>query len=164
MKTLRGFTYIEFIIVIVLIAILGSIAALMLKQNYTGYFTAKKIMALATNATIATDNLMRELKSTSSLTALSATSLTFVNQQGQTIVIDLSGTTLRRNVNAAGAQTMCSQVSSVAFAYFDSAFATTAVAANVRFITLQMTVTNVDGLSYSVMGGTNVLRTLLPLP
>lgn len=161
MKISRGFTYLEFIIVIVLLAILGGTASLILKQNYTSYFTAKKIMALATNANIAADNLMRELKSASSLSTLGTTSLTFVNQQGQTITIDLSGTTLRRNVNSGGTQTLCSQVSSVAFAYFDSAFATTAVVANVRYITLQMTLTNADGLPYSLMGGTVVLRDLL---
>lgn len=157
MKTLRGFTYIEFIIVIVLIGILGSTASLMLKQNYKGYFTAKKIMVLATNATIATDNLMRELKNASSITSLSATSLTFINQQGQTITIDKSGTTLTRNVDGAGPQTLCSQVSSVAFAYFDSSFATTTDVNDVRFVTIQMTTTNSDGLSYSMISGT-VLR------
>lgn len=161
MKTAKGFTFIEFIIVIVLIAILGATGALMLQQNYRGYFTAKKIMALASNATIATDNIMRELKSAQSVSTFGSTSFTFVNQQGQSIAIDLSGTTLRRNVNATGAQTVCTQVTNVVFAYFDAAFATTAVPANVRFVTMQITTTNADGMAYSLMAGT-VLRKILP--
>lgn len=161
MKNTNGFTFIEFIIVIVLIAILGGVAALMIKQNYKGYFTAQKITALATNANIATDDLMRELENAASMTTLGTTSFTFVNQKGQSIAIDLSGTTLRRNVNAGGVQTLCNQVTNVAFSWFDQAFATTAVPANVRFVTMQMTTTNVDGMPYSLMAGT-MLRTLLP--
>jgi len=160
MKTIKGFTLIELVIVITVISILAASAGLILRQHFKGYFTAKTLIALPGKTNIATDNLMRELKNASSISVASPTTMTFVNQQGQTIVIDLSGTTLRRNVNAAGVQTLCDQVTSLAFAYFDQAFATTAVVANVRFITMQVTTTN-DGLPYSLMAGT-MLRALLP--
>ena len=107
MKIAKGFTLIEYIIVIVLIGVLGSMSSLILRQTFKGHFTAKKITDLSIKTNIAADNLLRELKSSERLSAIGATTLTFVNQQGQTIVIDLSGTNLRRNVNGGGAQTLC---------------------------------------------------------
>ncbi len=156
----KGFTLIEFIIVIVLIAILGTMSTLMLRQTFKSYVTEKQINDLATQTNMAADNVLRELKSAGSLSAIGTSTLTFINQQGQTIVIDLNGTTLRRNVNSTGAQTLCNNITNLAFGFFDQAFATTNVATNVRFITIQLTATN-NQYPYSLMGGT-VLRRLLP--
>ena len=161
MKTTRAFTLIELVIVIVLIGILSATGSLLLRQTFKGYFTGENITDLANKTNIATSNLMRELKSAETISVIGANTLTFVNQLGQTVVIDLSGTTLRRSVNGAGAQTLCTQVISVAFAYVDQAFATTAVANNVRFLTMQLVASTNDGLPYSLMAGT-VLRKTLP--
>ncbi len=162
MKKALGFTLIEFIIVIVLLSILSSIGSLILGQHFKGYFATKQITQLTTETNIAVDNLMRELKSAGQLTAIDNTTLTFTNQAGETIVIDLNGTTLRRQVNGGTAMPLCSQVSSLAFYGFDASFATTVTAQNVRFVMLQMTTTSsTKNLPYSVMAGT-VLRTQLP--
>ncbi|MDP3704837.1 MAG: prepilin-type N-terminal cleavage/methylation domain-containing protein [Legionellaceae bacterium] len=157
MRTAKGFTLIELILVIVLVAILGATSSLILSQTFKAYFTGKKIADLAVRTNIASDNVIRELKSAESLTALGATTLTFINQQGQTVVIDLSGTTLRRNVDATGAQILCTQVTNLSFGFFDQTYAVTAVAANVRFITMEIKTTN-DGYPYSLIGGTVLCR------
>jgi prepilin-type N-terminal cleavage/methylation domain-containing protein len=160
MRTKKAFTLMEFIITIVLVGILASITSTLLLKTFNSFFTGKNISDLATTTNIALTNLIRELKSSSSLTALNTSTLSFVNQQGHTVVIDLSGTTLRRNVDGAGAQTLCTLVTGLSFGFFDQAFATTTVPANVRFITIQIT-TSKNGLPYSVMGGTVLMR-LLP--
>ena len=161
MKHTRGFTLIEFVIVITLIGILSAIASLILNQHFKGYFASKDLMALEIKTNIATNNLIRELKSAENLIAFGTTTLTFVNQQGQTVVIDLNGTTLRRQENSGSFQTLCDQVTGVAFATFDAAFASTTVANDVRFVTMNITTTSDQGLPYSLMTGT-VLRARLP--
>jgi len=160
MKHARGFTLIEFVIVITLIGILSAVASMILNQHFKGYFSAKDLMALEIKTNMAADNLLRELKSSENLTALSATSLSFVNQQGESIVINVSNGLLRRQVNSATAQTLCNNVTSLAFAAFDSAFASTAVTDNIRFVTMSITTTDNNTLPYSLMAGT-VLRTKL---
>ncbi len=157
MRSTKGFTLIELIVVITLMAILGATSSLILRQTFKAYFTGIKITDLAVRTNIATDNVIRELKSADSLSALGTTTLTFINQQGQTVVIDLSGTTLRRGVNGAEAQTLCTQVTNLSFEFFDQAYATTAVAENVRFITMNIKTTN-DGYPYSLIGGTVLCR------
>jgi len=159
MKNTRGFTLIEFIIVITLMSTLSAIASLILNQHFKAYFAAKDLINFEVKTNIATDNLMRELKSAENLTAFSATSLTFINQQGENILIDWSGALLRRHVNSASPQTLCNDVTNLSFAAFDSAFASTTVTSDIRFITVSITTNN--ALSYSLMAGT-VLRARLP--
>lgn len=156
----KGFTLVEYVIVIVIIGILGAMSSLALRQTFKSYFTGKKITDLSTQTNIALDTVLRELKSAEGVSAIGATTLTFINQQGETIVIDLNGTTLRRNVNNAGAQPLSNNITSLTFGFFDSGFAITNTANNARFISMQLTAAN-DGYPYSVMGGT-VLRRLIP--
>ncbi len=158
----QGFTLIEFIIVIVLFSILSGIAGLILSQHFKSYFVAKQLTHLASQTNIAVDNVMRELKGAGSLSALSTTSISFVNQSGETIVIDLNGTTLRRAVNGAAAQPLCLDVTSVVFSAYDANFTSTTSVSNARFISLQLTAnTQTSSLPYTLMAGTT-LRALLP--
>ncbi|AHE68387.1 competence type IV pilus minor pilin ComGF [Legionella oakridgensis] len=155
----KGFTLIEILLVIVLISIVAGIAGMILREGFRSYSAGKPIIAVAGKANIAADNLMREIQSAESLEVVSGSGLTFINQQGQTIVVDLNGTTLRRNVNGGGAQPLCTNVSSASFAYFNSGFASTGTASAVRFLTLSMTVIEGD-IPYSLMASTVVRKTL----
>lgn len=159
MSSSKGFTLIELVIVIVLISVIAAMVGLMLNQGFLNYSTAKPITTLAGKGNVAADNLMRELKSAQSISAIAATSLTYTNQAGQQIVINLSGSTLQRNVNGGGDQALCAGVSSLSFEYYNAAFDSTATPASVLFVTLAMTVTD-GAASYSLMTATT-LRALL---
>lgn len=159
MKKERGFTFIEIILVILLTGIVASIIGLFLSQGFSAYFATKPIVSVSGEANMAMDNMLREIKSAESINSISSNALSFVNQQGETIVIDLSGTTLRRNVNGGGAQPLCNNVTSFSFAYFNAGFATTALPAEVRFITVSLTVSE-NNIPYSLASGT-LIRKLL---
>lgn len=160
MKRMDGFTLIELVIVIALISILSVPATHILTQVLKSYFTAQTITDNQNQVGVAVHAVMRELKNGNSLSNISATGLSFVNQNGQSIVIALSGTTLTRSVDSGMSQKLCKNVSSLTFDYFDQAYASTSIAASVLFVTMTLTVNNA-GLPYSLMSGT-VLRTLLP--
>ncbi len=159
MRTGKGFTLIEMVMVIVVVSILAGIAALVLREGFASYTTAQPIIPIAGKVNIAVDNLAREVRSAESVTSASATALTFVNQQGETIVINKSGANLTRSVNGGGAQTLCNSVTALTFAYFDAAFATTATTANVRFMTIAITVTD-RNVPYSLMAGVEIRKLL----
>lgn len=156
----KGFTLIELIIVIVLIGILSGISSLMLTQFFKSYQTGKRLNNLAIQTNIEINNLMREIKNAESVSIIGNTTMTFINHNGETVAIDLNGTNLRRNVNSSGAQIVCDKVSSLSFGFFDQAFNTTAVATNVRFVTINI-VASEDNLPYALMTGTT-LRKLIP--
>ena len=145
---------------ITLIGILSAAATSLLTQGFKSYFTAKTLVDTLNQVAMASNGLMRELKNGSSLSNIDTTTFSFVNQTGQSIVINLSGTTLTRSVNGGTAQPLCKNVSNLIFSYYDQTLTSTATASNVRLITMQLTMNN-SGLPYSSMTGT-VLRTLLP--
>ena len=157
MKHPRGFTLIEFVIVITLIALLSALASLILQQHFKGYFGAKDLMALEIKTNIAADNLLRALKSAEALTTFNTNTLAFVNHKGENIVIDVSGTLLRRQVNGASPEPLCDDVISLSFEAFDTAFASSTVVSDIRFITMAIT-TDDTTISYSLMAGTTLRK------
>lgn len=158
MKQPKGFTLIEMIITIVLTGILFGLASRILTVGFTSYTTAKRITDAINPVNICLNNLMRELKSAQSMDAIGATGFTFTNQQGQSIAISFGSNTLSRSVNSATAQILCNQITTLGFSFYDQGFTTTATAANVRFVTAQISMT-INGLPYGIMGGT-LLRAL----
>jgi len=160
MKSTRGFTLIELIIVVVLIGILSGVVSPLLYQLLKSYRVGKQINNMAVQTNIAANNVLRELKNASSVSTIGNTTITFLNYQGQTIVIDLNGTNFQRNVDSGGTQTLCNNISSLSFGFYDQSFATTAVAANVRYVIMSLTATD-SNTSYSMIAGTT-LRKLIP--
>lgn len=159
MKTRAGFTIIEVLMVIMIVSCIFGIAGSLLSIGFTSYFSSSPISTNASTANIAMANIMRELEGASNIASASATSITFVNSSGVTITISLSGGSLVRQAGAGTPQTICENISSAAFGYYDQTLATTAILANIRFITLQFTTAN-GNTNYPLMDGT-LLRTML---
>lgn len=160
MKSTKGFTLIELIMVIVLTSIVASMIGLLLKEAAISYMNGKPLITVAVKGNIGIDNLLRELKAARNITAVGTNNISFVNQNNQSVVITLSGTTVLRNVASLGAQTLIPNVTSIKFTYYDSTLnSTTATPANVRFVTVDVTLTE-SAATYSFIGGT-VIRKLL---
>ncbi|WP_133129850.1 type II secretion system protein [Legionella yabuuchiae] len=155
----KGYTLIEMVIAIVLLGIVFATAGLFLTEAFRSYFAAKPILKVAGKANIAADNLMREIKSAERISAIASNSISFVNQQGQSIFITLSGSNLTRSVNGGNAYTLCSGITGLTFSYFDASLGSTASAANVRYVTLAMTIAE-ETIPFALIAGTLMRKKL----
>jgi prepilin-type N-terminal cleavage/methylation domain-containing protein len=159
MNTIKGYTLIELVIVIIVFSIVASTAGVFLVQSIQSYETAKPILRIAGSVNIAVDNMTRELKSAESVTVASATSITFVNQQGESIAISLSGSNLNRDVNSGGAQRLLGNVTSLSINKFNAALATTATPGDIRFVSINLTASDGDA-SISIIAATSLRKKL----
>lgn len=158
-QQISGFTFMEMLIVIVFMSLLAGVASLLVSQGYNAYIANKTAASTANKSVVALDNVLRELKSAEGITALASNTVTFVNQQGQSIVIALSGTNLTRSVNGGGAQVICNNVSVFSLGYFDLALATTSTPTDVDFVTVSLTI-NDGSVLYPLIGATTLRKNL----
>lgn len=159
MKVMRGYTLIEVVIAITIFSIISIVAGRFMVEGIRAYDAAKPITKVAGRANIAADNLMRELQSAESISAVSGAGVTFVNQIGESIVITLSGANLTRSVNGGTAQTLCSGVTGFTLNYYNSALASTSDPSSVRFILLSLSIME-GNVPTSLVAGTNVRKKL----
>lgn len=163
MKLSRGFSLVEFIIVIVLISIISSLPAMILSQQYQSFFTTKTILLEANTTTIGLLNLMREIKTAINITINSPTSVSFTNQNGDNIFIQMGGNILTRAVNNGSAQLLCNNLSTLStFGYYDQNY-NNVMSSNlpVVFFTAHL-VTN-TAIPFEIMAGTVIQNSLFPL-
>ncbi|MCX7121085.1 MAG: prepilin-type N-terminal cleavage/methylation domain-containing protein [Gammaproteobacteria bacterium] len=135
----HGFTMIELIIVIVILAVLSVITLPMLDSGFNAYFTQRNLSDANWQGRLALSRMLsdiRSIPSTGNITTASATQFTFVDSTNASVSYTLSGTTLQRN-----GLTLANGVNSIAFSYYNSAGAATAVIANIRYISIQLNVT-----------------------
>jgi len=78
----KGFTMIELITAIVIVAIISVIAGMGLVQIANAYLLAKKSTVAAQQAQIALARLSKELSALKSISVASATSMTYVQSDG----------------------------------------------------------------------------------
>src|SRR2546425_5012636 len=100
------------------------------QQGLYSYLMGSAKVEAQQNARVALDLMIRELRSATSVTAIAATDLTFVDQNGVTIRYNVTGTTLQRTENAV-VDVLIGGVQSLALTYPDSSGAVTAAPASV---------------------------------
>ena len=111
---------------------------------------------MANTTNIAVDTIMREIRNAQSLSNIDASSITFVNQQGQTVEIYWQNTQLLQSINGT-ANVLCNNVSNFNLVYFDSTYTSTTIAGDVTYVTLNISI-NPNGLLYSLMSGTVIVQ------
>jgi prepilin-type N-terminal cleavage/methylation domain-containing protein len=113
----RGFTLIELVMVIALLAIITKIASVILSQGLGGYIAAKNITEADWQARLAMSRMTREIRmirSANDFTLRTASELAFVDLNGTSIDYKLAGTSLMRN-----SQILADNISNLIFSYYD---------------------------------------------
>ena len=144
-RSQRGFSLAELLVVCAVLGLLMTGIATLNQQGVQAYVAGSNRVEVQQNGRIALEVMMRELRSAQSITTLtSATDLTFVNQNGQTIRYHLSSTTLNRTQSGV-TRVLAGGVESLAMTYFsvfdvaDNTFTTTSTPAQVKVVRIQMT-------------------------
>lgn len=161
MQFTKGFTLIEAVVVITIIAIIGTVGAMIVLEGSRNYIKAANFSSRSQMGGYAVARLNREIRMAQSITLANPSSVRFVNLSGRTIVFDISGSNIRRQESGGTFRTLASNVSTFTLTYLDSNFATTAVLNDIRYISYVIAVTYPSGESISYRGLTN-LRNIGP--
>lgn len=152
MKQQRGFTMIELIIIVIVLAVLSVIALPMIHAGFNAYFTQRNLSDANWQGRLALARMSRDIRnlpSTGNITTATSTQFTFTDNNNSNVSYTLSGATLQRN-----SITLANGIASVTFGYYDSAGAVTATINNIRYvsITLNVTQNNVNTTLETVIG------------
>lgn len=134
----KGFSLVETVLVIVVMAIIFAVTAELMIQSLTAYSLVTSRQDTLERSQLAMDRMVREIRLlgiSSFQGPLNATTLTFRDSIGVTTSFSLNGTTLSR-----GNDLLASGVTGLTFGYLDKNGNTTQSTSKVRRISIQMTV------------------------
>lgn len=132
-----GFTLVELVLAILILAIIFAILAPVLKTGFNSYFLRLDTVQADWQGRVALARATRELRdirSPADLTIAPSTQITFVDTSGNTIQYSLSGDKLMRNTAE-----LASGVSALSFSYLTSSHTATVTASDVHYIVVQFT-------------------------
>lgn len=151
-RKINGFTLIELVMVMVIISVISITVGKIMFQGFKSFNTAQSATEVDWQGYIAISRLVNDIHDMGDpvlITTMTTTQLTFSNMSNAAISYQLSGTNLLRNsiVLARG-------ITGLTFTYLDKNGAATATAANIRYVTMTLTVTD-DNItsSLSTMAG-----------
>lgn len=141
MKHKNGFTLVELIIVITIMAVLSVIALPMLHAGFNSYFTQRDLNDADWQGRLALSRMTRDLQNipnTGDITTASSTQLTFVDNTNTTVTytIPVTSTNLQRN-----GLNLAQGVSALTFGYFDKNGAIAASTSAIRYIAVTLNIT-----------------------
>jgi len=146
----RGFTLTELMVVAAVLGMILAAVVLVQQQGQQAYIFGSHRVEVQQNNRAALELMVRELRSATSVTAVpSATNLTFLDENGNTIQYQISGAILNRTVTVAATATttttpLIGGVQTLAMAYYSdwngatNTGTTTTTPAQVKLIRLQL--------------------------
>ncbi len=144
MRMQKGFSLIELISVIVISSIVAGIIGSALSTGFFGYFLATSMNPLSNQATIAMTRMSNDLRNAASFTSIGASSVTFTDAANNAYVYDntsCGASTLCLTKNGGTPSTLVTGVTTLTFSYYASTLAVTGLAAAVRAVTVNLTLT-----------------------
>jgi prepilin-type N-terminal cleavage/methylation domain-containing protein len=144
----RGFTLTELLVVATVLGMILAGVVLIQMQGQQAYLFGSHRVEVQQNNRSALELMVRELRSATSVTAVpSATNLTFLDENGNTIQYQISGAILNRTITVAGTATttpLIGGVQTLAMTYYSdwngatNTGTTTTTPAQVKLIRLQL--------------------------
>ena len=142
-----GFSLAELLVACAMVGVVlaGTFVALQSGESAFQYSTGK--VEVQQNARVALDRMIRDLRTGSSVTAATPTSISFqyIDETAATVTVtySLTGTTLQRNQTnpvpaAAQPETVIGGVNTLALVYYDSNNAVTVTVANIRVVDVRL--------------------------
>jgi prepilin-type N-terminal cleavage/methylation domain-containing protein len=148
-----GFTLIEMIIVITILALVAAAGALMLGRGFESWQLARETGEVGWQGRVALERLTRELRDIRSATAadleISATQIKYVDVDGQPVCFYLAGTQILRSRDGPGGtcgttspQPLADNASGLGFQYYQRDGTVAATPAQVFYVALSFQVTS----------------------
>ncbi len=172
----RGFTLTELLVVAAVLGMILAAVVLVQQQGQQAYIFGSHRVEVQQNNRAALELMVRELRSATSVTAVpSATNLTFLDENGNTIQYQISGAILNRTVTVAATATttttpLIGGVQTLAVAYYSdwngatNTGTTTTTPAQVKLIRLQLVTGTEDQVSSGSPGNQSAtMETLVRL-
>ena len=172
----RGFTLTELLVVAAVLGMILAAVVLVQQQGQQAYIFGSHRVEVQQNNRAALELMVRELRSATSVTAVpSATNLTFLDENGNTIQYQISGALLNRTVTVASTATttttpLIGGVQTLAMAYYSdwngatNTGTTTTTPAQVKLIRLQLVTGTEDQVSSGSPGNQSAtMETLVRL-
>ena len=172
----RGFTLTELMVVAAVLGMILAAVVLVQQQGQQAYIFGSHRVEVQQNNRAALELMVRELRSATSVTAVpSATNLTFLDENGNTIQYQISGAILNRTVTVAATATttttpLIGGVQTLALAYYSdwngatNTGTTTTTPAQVKLIRLQLVTGTEDQVSSGSPGNQSAtMETLVRL-
>lgn len=151
MRTLgsqRGFTLVELVIAVAIVGLVLSGTLIALQQGENAYQFGSGRVEVQQSARMAVDRMIRDLRTGSTVTTSTATSVTFqyIDDTGATVTVaySLTGANLQRNQispapGVAQPETLIGNVSAFSLTYYDGNNIATTTPANVRAVDIKLT-------------------------
>lgn len=143
MKSQKGFTLIELVMVIILLSIVAAIASKMLTQGLNALLTGQNVISANWQGQIAMERMSRDIllvRSPAAITTIAANNFAFTDMSNNTVSYSLSGTSLTLTQNG-NSEVLANGILSLTFSYFDRNGTSTATATLVRQIRISINVT-----------------------
>ena len=134
----RGYTLVELVVVMTILSIVGMVSSYVIIESAKVYARTTPAMISSYQARLSVQRMQREIrdmKDTASITAFTATALTFDDSADNTIAYSLSAGDLSRNGDL-----LAQGVTSLTFTYWKSDGTTASASADLYLIEIDLTV------------------------
>lgn len=146
---LQGYSIVELVIVIVVLAIISALLSFFLLQGFSSYFEGEQVVQNQGAGALAMSmmsNDVRQVRDPTAVTAASSSQFAFTKFNGSTVTYSLSNGQLIRN-EGSSPSVLASNVQAFPFQYYDATGALTSTLANIRYVDIDLVISESGGLS-----------------
>jgi len=142
LKNHHGFTFIELIMVLMIVSIIAAISSVLLLQGTEAYYNGQNVLASYWQGEIAMQLFARDvtkIRSNNDITTATPTNLVFTDMHGNTDNYLLSSNSLTLN-----GYTLANRInlSNSFFTYYDNTLTATNILTDIYYIQIQISLTN----------------------